>query len=106
MVQPAGTLNSVTVAVVFVAGNWILDLQYSSVSGMPSLSSSKSIEFIIPSPSKSSVGSIPPTVCALANTLSNKNIETKKDTLWDKILRIQLNNMQGNFWNVQKCNLL
>ena len=31
---------------------------------------------------------------------------SKKDTLLDKILRIQLNNMQCNFWNVQKCNLL
>ena len=106
MVQPVGTLCSVIVAMVFVAGNNMEDLQYSSVSGIPSLSSSRSIELIIPSPSKSSAGSIPPTVCAPANTLSNKNIETKKDTLWDKILRIQLNNMQGNFWNVQKCNLL
>ena len=51
IVQPVGTLYSVIVAVVFVAGNRILDLQYSSVSGIPSLSSSKSIELIIPSPS-------------------------------------------------------
>ena len=51
IVQPEGTLNSVIPAVVFVAGNVMLDLQYSSVSSIPSLSSSKSIELIIPSPS-------------------------------------------------------
>jgi hypothetical protein len=62
MVQPVGTLNSVIEAVVLVAGNRILDLQYSSVSGIPSLSSSKSMELIIPSPSKSSEASIPPMV--------------------------------------------
>ena len=60
MVQPVGTRNSVIAAVVFVAGKRILDLQYSSVSSIPSLSSSKSIELIIPSPSKSSDGEVPP----------------------------------------------
>jgi hypothetical protein len=60
------------------------DLQYSSVSGIPSLSSSKSIEFIIPSPSKSSDGSIPPTVCACA--IKFKLIIRKKTTV--KLLRM------------------
>ena len=60
IVQPEGTLNSVIAEVVFVAGNMMEDLQYSSVSRIPSLSSSKSIEFIIPSPSKSSEAAVPP----------------------------------------------
>ena len=51
IVQPEGTACSVIPAVVFVAGKEILDLQYSSVSRIPSLSSSKSIELIMPSPS-------------------------------------------------------
>ena len=63
MVQPAGTDCSVIAAIVLVAGNTMEDLQYSSVSGIPSLSSSKSTELIIPSPSKSSDGFTPPTVC-------------------------------------------
>ena len=58
MVQPVGTLCSVIVAMVFVAGSNMVDLQYSSVSGIPSLSSSKSIELIIPSPSKSADGAV------------------------------------------------
>ena len=93
IVQPVGTDCSVTADVVLVAGNMMEDLQYSSVSRIPSLSSSKSIELIIPSPSKSSEAAVPPKVCAPANTLSNKKIGTKRDTLLDRILRIQLNDI-------------
>jgi hypothetical protein len=71
IVHPEGTLNSVIAEVVFVAGNMMEDLQYSSVSRIPSLSSSKSIELMIPSPSKSSDGRIPPIVCAYEETLKN-----------------------------------
>jgi hypothetical protein len=71
MVQPVGTLNSVIAAVVLVAGSNMVDLQYSSESGIPSLSSSKSMELIIPSPSKSSEAAVPPTVCPKANTETN-----------------------------------
>ena len=75
MVQPVGTLCSVIVAMVFVAGNSIDDLQYSSVSSIPSLSSSKSIEFMIPSPSKSSPTPVLPIVCAKVNCENNSSVK-------------------------------
>ena len=46
-------------------------LPHSVISNTPSLSSSMSKLLIIPSPSKSSFGPVPPIVCENANKLKN-----------------------------------